>query len=188
MVRVLFYVLFLWPLALIHSQNYCPSRDVVLSDLQCDSGMMQVYYYRGLHNNKPYFSTASNNYYVYFSNSVNAWFLCIGPLNLAGNCQFGMHTQYSASAPTARTWSGDILESGGAWDHICGTWRRDTTARFTAAPCIPLPAKNNNTMCSGLCRAPAGYAVTSSGINVEPCPANQYNNGSAKACTTCPWP
>lgn len=23
---------------------------------------------------------------------------------------------------------------------------------------------------------------------MEPCPANQYNNGSAKACTTCPWP
>jgi hypothetical protein len=30
--------------------------------------------------------------------------------------------------------------------------------------------------------------VTSSGANLEPCPANQYNNGSAKACTTCPWP
>jgi hypothetical protein len=30
--------------------------------------------------------------------------------------------------------------------------------------------------------------VTSSGANLEPCPANAYNNGSAKACTTCPWP
>jgi hypothetical protein len=44
------------------------------------------------------------------------------------------------------------------------------------------------TLCPGLCRAPAGYAVTSSGSSLEPCPANQYNNGSAKACTTCPWP
>ena len=43
-------------------------------------------------------------------------------------------------------------------------------------------------MCLGLCRAPAGYAVSFSGINLEPCGANTYNNGSAKACTTCPWP
>jgi hypothetical protein len=25
-------------------------------------------------------------------------------------------------------------------------------------------------------------------MNLEPCGANHYNNGSAKACTTCPWP
>ena len=43
-------------------------------------------------------------------------------------------------------------------------------------------------MCPGLCRAPAGYGVTSSGANLAPCGANTYNNGSAKACTTCPWP
>jgi hypothetical protein len=30
--------------------------------------------------------------------------------------------------------------------------------------------------------------VTSSGANLEPCGANAYNDGSAKACTTCPWP
>ena len=44
------------------------------------------------------------------------------------------------------------------------------------------------TSCPNLCRAPAGYAVTSSGANLEPCSANHYNNGSAKACTACPWP
>jgi hypothetical protein len=30
--------------------------------------------------------------------------------------------------------------------------------------------------------------VTSSGANLAPCGANSYNNGSAKNCTTCPWP
>jgi len=54
-----------------------------------------------------------------------------------------------------------------------------------AAP--PAPSATN-TQCPNLCRAPAGYTVTSSGSNIEPCPANQYNNGSAKTCTTCPWP
>jgi len=44
------------------------------------------------------------------------------------------------------------------------------------------------TQCPNLCRAPAGYAVTASGMNLQICNANQYNNGSSKACTTCPWP
>jgi len=42
------------------------------------------------------------------------------------------------------------------------------------------------TTCPGLCYAPAGYQVAVSGTNLEPCPANHYNNGSAKACTPCP--
>jgi hypothetical protein len=55
----------------------------------------------------------------------------------------------------------------------------------TSCTCPPV---RNSTQCEGLCRAPAGYAVTSSGANLAPCGANSYNNGSAKACTTCPWP
>ena len=39
-----------------------------------------------------------------------------------------------------------------------------------------------------MCPAPAGYAVTSSDMNIERCPANSYNDGSTKYCTTCPWP
>ena len=46
--------------------------------------------------------------------------------------------------------------------------------------------QNTNTQCAGICRAPAGYQVAVSGANIEPCPANHYNNGSAKACTPCP--
>ncbi len=72
---------------------------------------------------------------------MNAWFLCVGTVNLLPNCQFGMHTQYSGGAPTART---DVVGSEGAWDQICGgTWLRDTTAFFTyAAPCSSPESKN----------------------------------------------
>ena len=49
-------------------------------------------------------------------------------------------------------------------------------------------ATQSSTACTGISVAPAGYQVTASGANLEPCPANQYNNGSAKACTACPWP
>ena len=44
----------------------------------------------------------------------------------------------------------------------------------------------SRTSCPGLCRVPPGYEVTSSGANIKPCPANHYNDGSAKACTPCP--
>jgi hypothetical protein len=55
--------------------------------------------------------------------------------------------------------------------------------------CVPRPPPVASiSQCPNLCRAPAGYAVTSSGSNLEPCGANHYNDGSAKACTTCPWP
>ena len=70
-----------------------------------------------------------------------------------------------------------------------------------ASPCTPCTSTQRsavgssscvevatNTQCPNLCRAPAGYAVTASGMNVQTCPANHYNSGSAKACTTCPWP
>ena len=46
--------------------------------------------------------------------------------------------------------------------------------------------QNTATTCPGLCRAPAGYQVAVSGANLEPCPANHYNDGSAKGCTPCP--
>ena len=52
--------------------------------------------------------------------------------------------------------------------------------------CTRMPS--TKTQCPLMCPAPAGYAVTSSGANLEPCGANHYNNGSAMACTTCPWP
>jgi hypothetical protein len=54
--------------------------------------------------------------------------------------------------------------------------------------CVSATATPSSTACTGLSVAPAGYEVTASGANLEPCPANQYNNGSAKACTACPWP
>ena len=78
-----------------------------------------------------------------------------------------------------------------------GTYKKD----LGSAPCTTCPAGSNSLAgstslancsstisCPGLCRAPAGYKVTSSGVNIEACQANEYNNGSAKACTTCPWP
>ena len=45
-----------------------------------------------------------------------------------------------------------------------------------------------HTTCPGLCRAPAGYRVNSAGNNVELCPVNHYQNGSAANCTKCPSP
>jgi hypothetical protein len=63
------------------------------------------------------------------------------------------------------------------------------TTSTTPSPTTTTPAPTaSTTLCPGLCRAPAGYKVTSSGMNLEPCVANSYNNGSAKACTACPWP
>lgn len=46
----------------------------------------------------------------------------------------------------------------------------------------------SRTSCPGLCRAPAGYRVTASGANLEPCPPNHYQTGDSRACTRCPWP
>jgi hypothetical protein len=54
--------------------------------------------------------------------------------------------------------------------------------------CVSSIPTSSSTACTGLALAPAGYQVTSSGANLELCPANSYNNGSAKACTACPWP
>jgi hypothetical protein len=54
--------------------------------------------------------------------------------------------------------------------------------------CVSSIATSSSTACTGLELAPAGYQVTSSGANLESCPVNTYNNGSAKACTACPWP
>ena len=46
----------------------------------------------------------------------------------------------------------------------------------------------SRTSCPGLCRAPAGYRVTASGSNLEPCPHNHYQAGSPSTCTRCPRP
>lgn len=50
-----------------------------------------------------------------------------------------------------------------------------------------LPA-SSNTLCPNLDKAPAGYQVTSSGANLEPCPVNHYNDGSLLQCKPCPSP
>jgi hypothetical protein len=62
-------------------------------------------------------------------------------------------------------------------DEGCNWIGRDLQIIFRKG-CTPLPA--TNTMCPGLCRAPAGYQVAVSGANLEPCPANHYNDGSAQ--------
>lgn len=46
----------------------------------------------------------------------------------------------------------------------------------------------SHTTCPGLCVAPAGYRVNAAGNNVEPCPVNHYQDGSAANCTKCPSP
>ena len=46
----------------------------------------------------------------------------------------------------------------------------------------------SHTTCPGLCRAPAGYRVNADGNNVELCPVNHYQDGSAANCTKCPSP
>ena len=46
----------------------------------------------------------------------------------------------------------------------------------------------SHTSCPGLCVAPAGYRVNAAGNNVELCPSNHYQDGSASNCTRCPWP
>lgn len=54
----------------------------------------------------------------------------------------------------------------------------------------PGPPTNpfTSSSCPGLCVAPIGYRVNAKGNNVEPCPINHYQNGSAANCTQCPWP
>jgi len=60
-----------------------------------------------------------------------------------------------------------------------------TDEDLTCASAI-LPA--DHTSCPGLCVAPAGYRVNAAGDNVELCPSNHYQDGSASNCTRCPWP
>lgn len=86
----------------------------------------------------------------------------------------------ACSASKYKTSSASFLESC----TNCPTGTFSAVGASSADACVTA----SNTICPNLCRAPAGYAVTSSGGNIEACPANQYNNGSAKACTACPWP
>ena len=66
------------------------------------------------------------------------------------------------------------------------SWTRCCFVLFVLLTLLGSSFQNTNTQCAGICRAPAGYQVAVSGANIEPCPANHYNNGSAKACTPCP--
>ena len=50
------------------------------------------------------------------------------------------------------------------------------------------PSPPDHTTCPGLYIAPAGYKVNAAGDNVELCPSNHHQNGSAAACTECPSP
>jgi len=45
---------------------------------------------------------------------------------------------------------------------------------------------SNSTTCPRLCRVNPGYQITPSGANVQLCPANSYQNGSALTCQSCP--
>jgi len=47
-------------------------------------------------------------------------------------------------------------------------------------------AASDGTTCPGLCASPEGYQTTPSGANLEPCPANAYNDGSFLTCQLCP--
>ena len=58
----------------------------------------------------------------------------------------------------------------------------------TSEASSPASSLASRTSCPGLCRAPAGYRVTASGANLEPCPPNHYQTGASRACTRCPWP
>lgn len=52
--------------------------------------------------------------------------------------------------------------------------------------CVHLTDSTSKTDCSGLCQAPPGYQITTSGSNLEPCPSNTFNYGSLTQCLTCP--
>ena len=46
--------------------------------------------------------------------------------------------------------------------------------------------QTNGTTCPRLCSVAAGYELTASGANVQPCPVNSFQNGFALTCQSCP--
>ena len=61
--------------------------------------------------------------------------------------------------------------AAGTFNNRAGETRCYTCESTSTAP-------RNETSCPGLSAVPAGYRVTATGSNVEPCPVNTYNTGS----------
>ena len=85
-------------------------------------------------------------------------------------------------------------EQGYLWDSVaktCNICPSNTfNNRVNESQCFTCigGTGGDHTQCPGITQVPAGYQTTTSGANLEPCPANSYNDGTLIKCAQCPSP
>ena len=107
--------------------------------------------------------------------------------DIAANMNAGgeMRLLLGTNFPSQKYYSAHMDVSHLFIDNACSNTNLLNTISFQT-DC--LPPVSDHTKCPGLTQVPAGYQATASGANLEPCPANSYNDGTLLKCAQCPSP